>query len=153
MDIQLTIEPFDPMETRSMRRAFEFAFGHGLSYSKFPFRSGKLDRKRIAAGGTVMVSFKVKNTGEREGDEVAQVYFRHVHSSVPQPKLALCGFARMHLKRGESSRVTTEIPAERLRYWDTKKKQYAAEPGNYEFLIGAASDDIQLKLPMSVKAL
>jgi beta-glucosidase len=128
----------------------EFAFGHGLSYTKFKFQNGKLDTKSIPAGGTVKVSLTVKNTGKLDGDEVAQVYFRHVKSSVPQPKLALCGFARVHLKRGESNRVTVEVPAERLRYWDTEKKQYVVEPGKYEFLIGAASDDIRLKLPMTV---
>jgi beta-glucosidase len=80
------------------------------------------------------------------------VYFRHARSSVPQPKLALCGFTRVHLKRGDSSQVTVEIPAENLRYWDTEKKQYVIEPGDYEFLIGSASDDISLKLPMRITA-
>ena len=81
---------------------------------------------------------------------MAQVYFRHVNSSVPQPKLALCSFTRVHLKRGESKRIAIEVPAERLRYWNTEKKQYVVEPGNYEFLIGAASDDIRLNLPMLI---
>jgi beta-glucosidase len=130
----------------------EFAFGHGLSYTKFKFSNGKLDSKTIPADGTVKVSFTVKDTGSRDGDEVAQVYFRHVHSDVPQPKLALCGFARMHLNRGQTGRVTIEVPAERLRYWDTDKKQYVVEPGKYEFLVGAASDDIRLKLPMTITA-
>jgi beta-glucosidase len=94
----------------------------------------------------------VKNSGKCDGDEVAQVYYRHVNSAVPQPKLALCGFARVHLKRGESSKVAVEIPATRLRYWDTEKKQYVVESGDYEFLIGAASDDIRLKLPMTIAA-
>jgi beta-glucosidase len=127
-----------------------YAFGHGLSYTKFRFQEGTLDAKKIRADGTVKVSFTVKNTGSRDGDEVAQVYFRHVRSSVPQPKLALCGFARVHLERGKSGRVTVEIPAERLRYWDPAKQQYVVGPGNYEFLIGAASDDIRLKLPMTI---
>jgi beta-glucosidase len=83
---------------------------------------------------------------------VAQVYYRHVNSSVPQPKLALCGFARVHLKRGESGNVTVAVPATRLRYWDTRKKQYVVEPGKYEFLIGGAADDIRLKLPMTITA-
>ncbi|MGD0253311.1 MAG: glycoside hydrolase family 3 C-terminal domain-containing protein [Verrucomicrobiota bacterium] len=129
-----------------------YAFGHGLSYTKFDFRRGKLDSKKIPADGTVKVSFTVKNSGDRDGDEVAQVYFRHVHSAVPQPKLALCGFTRVHLKRGESGRVTVDIPAARLRYWDTEKRQYMVEPGKYEFLVGAASDDIRLKLPMTIAA-
>ncbi len=83
---------------------------------------------------------------------MAQVYYRHVNSSVPQPKLALCGFRRVHLKPGETCSVALEIPAARLRYWDTEKKQYVVEPGDYEFLIGAASDDIRLRLPMHIGA-
>ncbi len=127
-----------------------YAFGHGLSYTRFSFRRGRLSAKRIASDGTVKVSFTVRNSGGRAGDAVAQVYFRHIDSSVPQPKLALCGFARVNLNRGESKRVTVEVPAKRLRYWDTGKKQYVVEPGKYEFLIGAASDDLRLKLPMTV---
>ena len=130
----------------------EFAFGHGLSYTKFKFQSSRLESQKITADGAARVTFTVKNTGKLDGDEVAQVYFRHVNSSVPQPKMALCGFARVQLKRGESAKVTIEIPAERLRYWDTEKKQYAVEPGKYEFLVGAASDDIRLKLPMIIAA-
>jgi beta-glucosidase len=130
----------------------EFAFGHGLSYTKFRFQNGRLESKNIPAHGKAKVTFVVKNTGEFDGDEVAQVYFRHVNSAVPQPKLALCGFARVHLNRRESRKVTIEIPAAHLRYWDMEKKQYLVETGNYEFLVGEASDDIRLKLPMTITA-
>jgi beta-glucosidase len=129
-----------------------YAFGHGLSYTKFDFKSGKLASKKMAANGTAKVTFTVKNSGKLDGDEVAQVYFRHVNSAVPQPKLALCGFARVHLKHGKSGNVTIEVPTERLRYWDTEKRQYVVEPGDYEILVGAASDDIRLKLPMTIAA-
>ncbi|MGA2748008.1 MAG: glycoside hydrolase family 3 C-terminal domain-containing protein, partial [Verrucomicrobiota bacterium] len=129
-----------------------YAFGHGLSYTKFDFKSGKLQSKKIPAGGTAKVTFTVKNAGKRDGDEVAQVYFRHVNSTVPQPKLALCGFTRVQLKHGESSRVTVQVPTQRLRYWDTQKNQYVVEPGDYEILIGAASDDIRLKLRLTITA-
>ncbi len=129
-----------------------FAFGHGLSYTKFDFQSGKLAAKKIPAGGAAKVTFTVKNSGKRDGDEVAQIYFRHVNSAVPQPKLALCGFTRVPLKHGQSSRVTVEVPTQRLRFWDTQKKQYVVEPGDYEILIGAASDDIRLTLPMTITA-
>ena len=129
-----------------------YAFGHGLSYTKFDFSSGKLDSNTMAANAKTKVTFTVRNTGKVDGDEVAQVYFRHVNSKVEQPKLALCGFTRVHLKAGESSNVAVEVPAERLRYWDTEKKQYVVEPGDYEFLVGAASDDIKLKLPLTIAA-
>jgi beta-glucosidase len=129
-----------------------YAFGHGLSYTKFDFKSPKLESKKIPASGTAKVTFTVKNSGKVDGDAVAQVYYRHVKSAVPQPKLALCGFARVSLKHGESSKVTVEVPMERLRYWDTEKKQYVVEPGDYEFLIGDASDNAVLKLPMTITA-
>ena len=83
---------------------------------------------------------------------MAQIYFRHVNSAVPQPKLALCGFARIHLLKGQAARVTMEIPAERFRYWDMNKKKYVVEPGDYELLVGAASDDIRLRAPLKIAA-
>ena len=129
-----------------------YAFGHGLSYTNFDYQGGRLDAKQIALHGTATVTFTVKNTGQRDGDAVAQLYFRHVNSKVPQPKLALCGFRRVSLKSGASTTVTIEVPTERLRYWDTEKKQYVIEAGDYEFLVGAASDDIRLTLPMAVAA-
>jgi beta-glucosidase len=94
----------------------------------------------------------LENAGKRDGEEVTQVYFRHVHSAVPQPTLALCGFARVHLARDGTTQVAVEVPAERLRYWDTEKKQYTVQPGNYEFLIGAASDDIRLREPFKIQS-
>jgi len=129
-----------------------YAFGHGMSYTKFDFSGGNLASRQMAPSGTAKVTFTLANSGKADGDEVAQVYFRHVNSAVPQPKLALCGFTRVQLKHGESKTVTVEVPAERLRYWDTEKQQYVVEPGDYEFLVGAASDDIRLKLPMTVAA-
>jgi beta-glucosidase len=129
-----------------------YAFGHGLSYTKYEYLNGKLESAKIPADGTAKVSVTLKNAGAMDGDDVVQVYYRHVKSSVPQPKLALCGFARVNVKAGQSNQVTVEVPASRLCYWNTEKKQYVVEPGDYEFLIGAASDDIRLKLPMIITA-
>ena len=127
-----------------------FAFGHGLSYTKFDYSGARLNATNFSAGGTVKVSFTVKNSGERDGDEVAQVYFRHVHSAQPQAKLALCGFMRIPLLQGQTARVTLNVPVERLRYWDIVKKQYAVEPGDYEIMVGAASDDIRARVPFAI---
>jgi beta-glucosidase len=127
-----------------------FAFGHGLSYTRFDYNQAKLKEAKLKADSSVKLSFSIKNSGEREGDEVAQVYFRHVNSAVPQPKLALCGFTRLHLDKGEKTGVTMDIPAKRFRFWDEKKKQYTVEPGDYELLIGSASDDIRCRLPFKI---
>lgn len=129
-----------------------YAFGHGLSYTNFEYAGGKLDSNRIASNGTVKATFTIKNTGKRDGDEVTQLYYRHVNSKMPQPKLALCGFSRVNVKSGGTAEVTINVPAERLRFWDEAKKQYVVEPGDYELLVGAASDDIKLKLPLTVAA-
>ncbi len=129
-----------------------FAFGHGLSYTKFEYADAKLASSTIAPDGTVKISFALQNAGDRDGDEVAQVYFRHVKSAVTQPNEALCGFIRIHLPESNTARVTLSIPAERFRYWDTTRKAYVVEPGKYQLLIGGASDDIQLKVPFKIVA-
>jgi beta-glucosidase len=127
-----------------------FAFGHGLSYTKFDYEHAKLNAATFTAGETARLTFALKNSGAREGEEVAQVYFRHVHSSVPQPKLALCQFKRISLPQNQGTQVELEIPLERFRYWDTKENKYEVEPGDYELLIGSASDDIRLRVPLTV---
>jgi beta-glucosidase len=127
-----------------------FAFGHGLSYTKFAYQKARLNQSKFTPNDSVKVSFDLKNTGGCDGDEVAQVYFRHVKSAVPQPKQALCGFARLHLTRGQQAKVTVDIPAERFRNWDPVKKQYVVEPGDYELLIGASSEDVRLRVPLKI---
>ena len=127
-----------------------FAFGHGLSYSQFDYTKARFNDSSFKADDTIDLSFNLKNRGKFDGDEVAQVYFRHKGSAVSQPRLALCGFTRIQLKRGKTSNVTFHIPVERMRFWDTSKKQYIVEPGDYELLIGAASDDIRLHVPFRI---
>ena len=128
-----------------------FAFGQGLSYSTFRYTDAKLGSASIESDDPLKLRLTVKNTGKRDGDEVVQVYFRHVKSAVSQPKMALCAFARIHVAAGAKAPVTMEIPAERFRYWDTAKKQYVIEAGKYELLVGGASDDIQVRLPFAVE--
>jgi beta-glucosidase len=129
-----------------------FAFGHGLSYTKFEYSNAQLSTANSDVNGTVKISFTVKNSGARDGDEVAQIYFRHVNSALPQPKEALCAFTRIHLAAGQSAHLTLAVPSERFRYWDTAKKQYAIETGDYELLLAAASDDIRARVPLKAVA-
>jgi beta-glucosidase len=127
-----------------------YAFGHGLSYTHFDYSSPSLASKRVKPDGTLAVTFTVRNTGRVDGDEVAQVYFAHVNSAVPQPVKALCSFKRVHVPAGKSAKVTLDIPAERLRYWDTAKKDYTVEAGNYRLMIGSASDEIRRNVDFRV---
>ena len=128
-----------------------FAFGHGLSYTSFKYSDAKLAENKISADGKLRLSVGVKNTGKRAGDEVVQVYFRHVNSKVAQPRQALCAFQRVNLAAGKSASVELEIPASQFRYWDVAQKRYVVEPGGYELLVGSASDDIRSKLPVQVR--
>jgi len=128
----------------------DFAFGHGLSYTTFEYSNPKLNGATFAAGDTIKLTFQLLNSGLWDGDEVVQVYFRHINSPLPQPRLALCGFVRIHLQAHEGGRITMNIPAEEFRNWDPAKKQYTVEPGNYELLVGAASDDIRLHVPLTI---
>jgi beta-glucosidase len=130
----------------------DFAFGHGLSYTKFDYNDPKLNGTNFTAGDTLKLTFSLLNAGAWDGDEVAQVYFRHVNSPRPQPRLALCGFVRLRLQASQGARFTLDIPAERFRSWDPGKKQYTVEPGDYELLVGAASDDIRLRVPFKIVA-
>ena len=75
--------------------------------------------------------------------------------SIPRcrsPSWRCAGLSRLHLGQGKAALVTVDIPLERLRYWDTAKQQYVVEPGDYELLVGAASDDIRLRVPLKVAA-
>ena len=128
-----------------------FAFGHGLSYTRFQYKLATLDRAEAAPNETVRVSLQVANTGECDGSEVVQVYFRHIKSSVPQAREALCGFRRVAVARGAASKVEIDVPVQQFRYWDVAAKGYVVEPGQYEILVGGASDDIRAKLPLRVR--
>ena len=129
-----------------------YAFGHGLSYTTFDYKSVKCDQAEVAPDGKLHVSLEVANTGAKDGDEVVQVYFRHVNSAVPQPRQALCGFRRVSVAHGQSAHIEIEVPVKEFRYWDVAKKDYTVEAGKYELLVGAASDDIRSKIPLTVTA-
>jgi beta-glucosidase len=130
-----------------------FAFGHGLSYTHFTYGNAQLDRTQAGTNDSIHVKLDVTNTGARDGDEVVQVYFKHVKSTVPQPLESLCGFQRVPVPRGKSAHVDIQVPVKSFRYWDTAQKQYTVEEGDYEILVGAASDDIRARLPLRVRGL
>jgi beta-glucosidase len=136
---------------RYFRGKSEFAFGHGLSYSKFDYGDLHLDAKEYGAQDTIKVSFTLRNSGPRDGGDVAQIYFRHVHSAVPQPRLALCGFARVEIPADVTAHLTVNLPVQRFRSWYATSHHYVVEPGRYELLVGRASDDIVLRSEVKIK--
>ncbi len=122
-----------------------FPFGYGLSYTSFTFGNLSLDKKKINKTDTLTVTLKVTNTGEREGDEVVQLYIHKPASGIPREVKALKGFKRVSLKAGQSKTVSLKVPSSALAYYDVKKKSWVVEPGEYEVWIGNSSENILLK--------
>jgi beta-glucosidase len=129
-----------------------YAFGHGLSYTRFSYSKLQTSAVEMATDGTVKVRVRVSNTGSLDGDEVVQLYVRHLDSKVPQPLHSLAGFKRVSLGKGESSVVEFDLPASALRYWDEDKGQYTVPPGSFEIQVGSASDDIRATARMKLVA-
>ena len=114
-----------------------FPFGHGLSYTTFAYSDLKVSPHEV--------SLALRNTGSREGAEVVQLYLGDSHSSVDRPVKELKGFRRVVLKPGETKTVTFGLDKSALSYYSTAKKDWVAEPGTFEVLVGASSRDIRLK--------
>lgn len=120
-----------------------YAFGYGLSYTKFKYGDVQTSAKKMRKDGSVTVRVRVANAGAYDGDEVVQLYVRHLNSPVPQARKSLAGFKRIFLKKGSSKMVELNLPASALRYWDVDADRYVVPTGPFEIQIGASSDDIR----------
>ncbi len=119
-----------------------FEFGHGLSYTNFTYNKLTF----VDKGDKRVVSVAIKNTGDRYGAEVVQLYVKDVKSSVERPNKELKGFEKVYLKPGESKEVTFTISDRDLSFFDAKKHDWVAEPGKFELLVGSSSTDIREKI-------
>ena len=117
-----------------------YPFGFGLSYTKFKYGNLRVESDKP---GAFQVTVDVTNAGDREGDEVVQVYAVPPAASHPREREALCGFSRVHLARGETRQVSIAVPATALRRWSPEKKDYAIPAGDWTIRVGASSADIR----------
>ena len=122
-----------------------FPFGHGLSYTTFEYANLDVREVKGSDGPRFEVSFDVKNTGGREGAEVAQVYVGGTHAKVPRPAKELKGFAKVRLRPGETRRVTVPLDARSFAYYDAGAKRWHVEPGAYDVLVGRSVAEIALR--------
>ncbi len=120
-----------------------YDFGYGLSYTTFDYSSLKLSSKTISPSDSVEVSFTLRNTGSRKGDEVVQLYIRDVLSSITVYEKVLRGFERVSLEPGESKEVSFTLAPKDLGLLDVDFRRIV-EPGEFEIMIGASSKDIRL---------
>jgi beta-glucosidase len=127
-----------------------YAFGYGLSYTSFAYSHLRVSASTLKDGATATVSVEVKNTGDRAGDEVVQMYVSHEGSSLARPVAELKGFARVSLGAGETKTVTLPLSAKSLAYWDDTKKAFVVEKDRVEVKVGGSSDDLLLKATVQV---
>ncbi|HFK5554733.1 TPA: glycoside hydrolase family 3 C-terminal domain-containing protein [Elizabethkingia anophelis] len=128
-----------------------FSFGHGLSYTTFEYGKVHADKTQMAQDGKITFTVSIKNTGKREGAEVAQLYISHLKSSVPRPVKELKGFEKINLKPGEQKEVSFTIDKSALSFFDAATHQWVAEPGEFEALVGASSSDIKTKMKFTLQ--
>jgi beta-glucosidase len=129
-----------------LRNSPQYAFGHGLSYTTFQYQNIELSKFKPSVKGLkpIQVSFMVKNTGKRAGEEVVQLYIRDMVSQPVRPIKELKDFKKIMLQPGEIRRITFTIKRDELAFYNDKLER-VTQPGTFQIMIGSSSDDIRLQ--------
>lgn len=152
-------EQLPPFEDYSMQgRTYRYfggtplyAFGHGLSYTRFEYSDLQLDRATAGASDEVNVRVTVRNAGDRAGDEVVQLYVRPQTPLRPRASQELRGFSRVHLQPGESRELDFTLRATTdMRHYDEEQGGYAVDGGEYAVQVGASSADIRMSQSLHI---
>jgi beta-glucosidase len=128
-----------------------YPFGFGLTYTAFSYSNLSTSAPSLAKDGTLTVSVDVKNTGERAGDAVVQLYVKHLGSKVERPPEELWGFQRVTLEPNQTKTVRIPLDASNLAYWNEKLQQFVLEKEPVEILVGGSSADIELRKDIEVQ--
>ena len=115
-----------------------FPFGYGLSYSSFEYSNITLDKSRYSSGDTIVVGFDLRNTGDYDATEVAQLYVRDLVGSVARPVKELKRFERITLKSGETAHVQFELPVRELAFWNADMN-FEVEKGDFQLWVAGNS--------------
>ena len=119
-----------------------YPFGYGMSYTTFEYGKPRLSATTMKADGSITLTVNVRNSGNRDGDEVVQLYIHDMVATIARPVKELKGFERISLKAGESRDVTFTINADMLNFYNSNL-QYMAEPGDFEVMVASNSRDVQ----------
>jgi beta-glucosidase len=128
-----------------------YPFGYGLSYTTFSYANLKASSAEVASDGTITVSVDVTNTGSRTGDEVVQLYVKHLKSKVERPIEELKGFQRVTLNPNETKTVQIPLKASTLAFWDESQGQFKVEAEPVKLMIGSSSKDIKLATTVNAR--
>ena len=119
-----------------------YPFGFGLSYTTFDISAPKLDKTTMSVDGSITVSVTVKNTGNRDGAEVVQLYIRDLVGTITRPVKELKGFQKVMLKAGETKEVSFILNNERLKFYNANL-EYVSEPGEFKVFVGNSSSNVK----------
>ncbi|HEY1113505.1 MAG TPA: glycoside hydrolase family 3 N-terminal domain-containing protein, partial [Chitinophagaceae bacterium] len=133
-----------------LQKSPRFAFGHGLSYTTFGYSDLRLSKAAISSNDSILVTFRLTNTGKYAGEEVVQLYLRDEVASVVRPVKELKDFTKVMLQPGESRTIRFVVDKEKLSFFN-QQLQWGAEPGDFLLMIGSASDDIRLQGRFALK--
>ena len=128
-----------------------FPFGYGLSYVTFSYGKPRLSSDTLTMGGSLTLTVDVTNTGDRDADEVVQLYVRDLVGSLSRPVKELKGFKRINLKKGETKTVSFTVTPDDLMFYN-QQLEYKCEPGDFNIMVGPNSRDVQT-LKFSLKLL
>jgi beta-glucosidase len=120
-----------------------YPFGHGLSYTRFDYSSIQTDRNVYAVNDIIRLSLTVKNTGDRAGAEIVQIYMHDIEASVIRPAKELKGFEKVFLRPGEEKTIRIDLPVQYLAFFDDQSMTWVVEPGRFELMAGSSSRDIR----------
>lgn len=136
----------------SVEKDVLFPFGHGLSYTTFEYGDLKLTSSEITESDTLEVSLTVKNSGDRAGKEIVQLYIKPVDPAPFRPEKELKGFAKIDLAPGEEGVVSFVLDRRSFAYYSAGHKDWQVETGEYQVLVGASSRDIRCQAEVQVKS-
>ena len=128
-----------------------YPFGFGLSYTTFKLANLRTGQRQVGRNGEIAVKVDVTNTGSRGGDEVVQIYARHLGSKVTRPRQQLVGFRRVTLQPNETKTVEISVPASRLAYWDTKLQDFQVETEPVSLMAGDSSANLPLNATVNIR--
>ena len=128
----------------------QFPFGYGLSYTTFQYADLRLSKPMFQPGDTTQATVRITNTGQRAGDEVAELYVHDLAPRIDKPVRELKGFARVSLQPGESKTVTFTITPRDLAYCDVNGRQWKADAGDYAIEVGHSSRDLTQKATLQL---
>jgi len=145
------MKPGDEGSGQARVKGFLYPFGYGLSYTQFAYSDLQVSPQKPVQGEDIQVSFTVTNTGSVKGDAVPQLYVHDSVSSVTTYVRKLRGFSRVTLEPGQSRKITFTLKPRDLSLYD-RQMHFSEEPGGFDLLVGASSEDIRLKKGVDVTA-